>query len=496
MLISTKISVVLLLKEQWEYWKQVLEWYVQQFNISKELQNKISSIDISKHQVKIREILSHKKEWDIRGVENYLTNTYEDEFERIFFRDWLHKIRIGLMSFTEHDFLRVKEREKIIWDKEKITYKVNSEKLDEDERVLRNAIWINEIKQRLGQARESWDVQWVEQLELDATHAILREICKYPYQLTYRNAWFTPTWIQETKEVYCVWYSILWHAFLSELDIKHKALSIPRHSALEVSIWQNNYLFDATASSKLSKIDYENVDWDYKAISINGKIRGYWYASEVEWGLLSHIYNNIWCSLSSEGYYEEAIISCQRSIEISSYNTSAWNVLWNIYRDIGEHDQALNCYDKSIEICPFAASTFLHKWLAFHSKWEYKKAIGIYKVGIKINPKHARLHYNRWLSIYAEWNYLQAADAFKKALEIEPHIPNYYSFLGKTFSMRWNETLGVLYSLVSKVIAKKPYDFDWFSDEYRNNIEKLVKDKDFEQLRTYMLVLEDELSIF
>ena len=45
-----------------------------------------------------------------------------------------------------------------------------------------------------------------------------------------------PSGIVDNKEIYCVGFSLIGHAMLSELGIAHQGIDIPNHSALSVDI--------------------------------------------------------------------------------------------------------------------------------------------------------------------------------------------------------------------------------------------------------------------
>ena len=129
--------------------------------------------------------------------------------------------------------------------------------LDTQERLLRDKIGITDLKRKLEKVRKEGSSDVIEKLEFEASNLILQAIFEFPYQNTNINKWYYPKGITETKEIQCVWYSLLWHAFLSELWIHHVVLEFPQHIALSVKIGKKKYLFDWTAYSAIKEMTIE-----------------------------------------------------------------------------------------------------------------------------------------------------------------------------------------------------------------------------------------------
>ncbi|MDR3168442.1 MAG: hypothetical protein LBU27_01390 [Candidatus Peribacteria bacterium] len=102
-------------------------------------------------------------------------------------------------------------------------------------------------KEKLHRVRERKNDQSIAEMETAATNAIFKALKQYPYQYDKKNNGYQLSKILETKEIYCVGFSLLGHTFLDELQIKHKGLNIINHSALKVEIGNNLYFFDAAS---------------------------------------------------------------------------------------------------------------------------------------------------------------------------------------------------------------------------------------------------------
>jgi len=214
----------------------------------------------------------------------------------------------GLNIMTQWEQALIKERKdkKIKWDV--IVIRSKADILEEKEKLLRDKINIKKYKKELIEVRKIWNKEEIIKKEIEASNAIIKELYNnFPYQLTKEDYWYKISKIQQSEELYCVWFSIVWHTFLEELWIKHKWLTIPKHSALEVDIWWKKYLFDATKIWQILEYKYWEKVWIYNKLN-----RVWWTEKDDKWNepkilfqswntekiLLSQTYNNKWSSLS------------------------------------------------------------------------------------------------------------------------------------------------------------------------------------------------------
>lgn len=181
-----------------------------------------------------------------------LKKLYKSNFYYFFLRKWIHLLRFDMKSITQIEQNALREKQTIEW--ELVEFHISDEFLDTEERLLREKMWIDKLKQELKEIKKSWNYQEIAKVEWRALNAIFHGIYEYPYQYTNNDYWFKPHKILESKEIYCVWFSLLWHAFLSELWIRHYGLMIPWHTAIEVHIGGKKYYFDPTWLSKVYEI--------------------------------------------------------------------------------------------------------------------------------------------------------------------------------------------------------------------------------------------------
>lgn len=290
----------------------------------------LKNLSISKNPINTVEEFSD--EITYKSIDKQVLKEFWEHFDEAFFEQWIENLRKNMMTFTK------KDAEKLRWELWKIIFRVEDWELDEKPRKLRDAIWIDKLKKELEEVRKTWNQEEISKKEVEASNAILRGLYKYPYEYTRSDYWYQPNKLEKHKEIYCIWFSLLWHAFLSELWIKHNWLQIPEHSALEIIIWWKNYYFDASWDDYfISEFNYWKTKGIYREIKIDnsssfkGLIAYSWNTEKI---LLSQIYNNKWAYLSIN---EEAIKMYDKSIELNLEDSEVYfnkwislNKLWKI----------------------------------------------------------------------------------------------------------------------------------------------------------------------
>ncbi len=315
--------------------------------------------------IKTQEWLSNLLE----NVEVTLSTELQTHFNESFFEKWINSLRLGMETITwiEQKSLKWKE-----WD---IKTNVNDKELDEKARKLRDKIWIDELKKELFEARKSWIPQTIEQTELNATNKILKIVYEYPYQSTYDNYWYQPSKIIDSKELFCVWFSLLWHAFLSELWIDHKWLNIPNHSALEIIIWGKSYYFDWTKSDKIYEFSYWKKNLEYRNIDFFDKpfkkqiIAYNWDTEKI---LLYQICYNKWKDLSQHWSHEEAIKMFDYCITLNPELSNSYHQKGYSLSKLWRQEDAIKMFDYALTLDSWDAETYFLKGFSLNKLWKNK----------------------------------------------------------------------------------------------------------------------------
>jgi len=373
---QVKVMIAIILRNTKEEDKEeYLKWLASKYNLSEEFVNKIKNGNMIRSEakemvkgIKLKRWETERKKrlWSDEDVNLWYTELkklFWEQFNMTFFRKWINMLRLGMMTITQAE-----QEEKIRYCKanwfnegrkwnwlieftkweEIIIINLESKELDEEERLLRDKIWINEYKERLDCARRKGTEWEIAQIEFEAANSIIKALYEYMYQKTNDEIWYEPSKIREFKEIYCVWYSLLGHAFLAELWIEHYWLNTSEHSALNVVIRKNNYYFDATMRNSLWHFDY----WES------------WRSSGRQWEY-SEIDPKWWWRFRTPRF---AIRWDPEKILLSQIFGSKWDALFNLWR----YKEAEELFNREIEINPTDVWGYYNKWDVLKKRWKHK----------------------------------------------------------------------------------------------------------------------------
>ncbi len=560
-------QVVFLLNEKFSLWLDIKKfiWYVRLWtkgisneeilNLKKENEEKIEMIilenslpvdSFSKYQQEIdssifslrksiREIKGYKNQKnevdkkentkrlkDIDDLDDLIESLYTTEFDLSFFRKSMDMLRYGLMTLTRKEFEEIKSRPRKEGEKI-ITSKILPEFLDIEEQKLREKIWIDDFKKKLEEARKANDKELIVKLEKKATNQMIWILhTKYPYQLTSDDYWYQPNKILRYKELYCVWFSLVGHCFLSELWIKHNWLAIPEHSALEIFIWDDGYYFDPTSCVEIYKlkwwrnVEFDGKKWIYKnfGISINEKSNYFMnYKIALSWDpekiLLSQILNNKWCDLSSKWDFDWAIKICNSAIQFNPNYEMIYNNKWNTLLKKWDFDWAIKMFNRAIEINPKFEHAYCSNWNTLLKKWDFDKAIEMYNLATQINFKFTDAYFKKWNALFEKWDFNWAIKMYNRVIQLDPNYEEAYYNKWSALSSKWDFDWAIkMYDIVIQLdpnyeeayynkwsALSSKWDFDWaikmydiaiqlnpsYEEAYNNKWNALFKKWDFDQ---------------
>jgi len=481
---------IILRNTQEEETEAYLKWLASKYHLSDEFVEKIKNekMKLSEAKEMIREIKwkkAQEEKWkrlwsdeDIILWSEELKKLFWEQFDLTFFRKWVNMLRLGMMTITQAE-----QEEKIKYCEENwfeknnqpnwtteyrkwaeiIVIYLSSEILDKEERLLRDKIWISEWKEKLEQVRKSGNKEEIAQIELEASQSIIKILYEYMYQLTEKHNWYQPSKIREQKEIYCVWYSLLWHAFLSELWIEHYWLCMHNHSALEVVIWWGNYYFDVTLVDKILEF------WYWKSI---------WVSNEIVWKWWS-----IWTPIIAQRWDPEKILFSQ-----------IYNNKWCALYESRENEETIEMFNKAIVLNPSVANFYNCKSGALYRLWRYEEAIENFDKAIELNPNFFNDYNCKWRCLCYLWRYEEAIEAYNKAIELDPINSHTYKNKWLALEKLWKQKLSKLYRYVSDLLEWKKSSIGIFYIMKQRKIDQFIGSKDFEWLRKYLIELEKEES--
>lgn len=307
---------------------------------------------------------------NINEIDDLLAWEVEKWFYESFYERGLSKLALGLQTMTQQNVAEAKKR---WWY---VDERVDLSELDKKEKLLRKEIGIDAYKKKLVVARRWWNQKDINQLTLEATNAILKSIQKYPYQndKKFGNTLdeYTPKDILLSKAMYCVWFSLVWSAFLQELGIEHYGLNIPGHSALALHIGNKSLYFDATLPDWwfLRELSITNQKiGEYSQVYIEDVGKRLIQMGDPDSILQSHIYNNKWIDLSDK---KQAIVLYDKAIKLNPKSANAYFSKWNALYYLVKDKDAILMYNKAMKLNPKIASLYNMKSIVWKELWNEK----------------------------------------------------------------------------------------------------------------------------
>jgi len=502
---QVKIMLVIILRQDWRI--EELKYLQKKYNLSDELLNKLLSQNLKySHSKNFINLVKLKRESNWQNVDvwkdkedleicfNELKGLFWQEFDLTFFRKWVNMLSLWMMTITQT------EQEKLIeeneWSECFIT-RVDFKKLDVKKKLLREKIGMDEFKQELEKARKSENQELINKLELEVANKILNVLKNYPYIVNEQNYWYKINKILKYKEIYCVWFSLIWYAFLKELEIKNNWLDITKHSALELIIWWKKYFFDPTiTSNELLEFEYWKKVWAYNEVDLYsiGVVKLLIQSWNSEKILLSQIYNNKWNSLKESWRIEEAIKMCDKAIELNPNYSDIYTNKWNCLNELWKFEEAISSYDKAIELNPNFFLIYNNKWNSLHNLWKYEEAIKMYDEAIKLKYDIYYIYRNKWNSLCNLWKYEEAIKIYDMSLLFEPNDSIVYNSKWGLFNKIWKTKEWKLNLYTSKLLKWVKVNYEEEYQEQKQQIKWLIEDENYEWLRKYLNNIENPIA--
>lgn len=135
----------------------------------------------------------------------------------------------------------------------------------------------------------------------------------------------------------------------------------------------------------------------------------------------------------NKGNYKDAIVYCQKAIQLDNRYEWAYNVMGLAYHYSKNYDEAIANYKKAVLYYPTYAVAYYNLGLAYYDSGNYNESIVNYKQALLIDAKHPNANYNMALAYYSLKNYENSILNNKKAIEIDPNFANAYYNLALSY---------------------------------------------------------------
>jgi tetratricopeptide (TPR) repeat protein len=180
-----------------------------------------------------------------------------------------------------------------------------------------------------------------------------------------------------------------------------KAINPPGLKELEAWEWSNK----GSSLYSLCRFD-EAIICCNKALEIDPRDAGAWDGKGS--------------SLDRLGRFDEAIICCNKALEIDPRHAGAWGNKGSSLVSLGRFDEAITCYNKVLEIDPRDAGAWDGKGSSLVSLGRFDEAILCYNKALEIDPRSAAAWSNKGITLGSLGRFDEAITCYNKALEIDP----------------------------------------------------------------------------
>ena len=144
--------------------------------------------------------------------------------------------------------------------------------------------------------------------------------------------------------------------------------------------------------------------------------------------------------LLADGNYDEAIIACDRAIELDPKNIHAWLIKGNALKALGTHKRAVHAYSKAIEFDPQNLGAWNQKGSALRYLGDYYsnevlQSLRRCTLVTNIHDELFWLNKSRNLVRESNFNYRESLRSYNMAIDINPRDGMLWSNKGKVLRL-------------------------------------------------------------
>ena len=136
-------------------------------------------------------------------------------------------------------------------------------------------------------------------------------------------------------------------------------------------------------------------------------------------------------------FYEEAIASYDRALQINPTDSESWNFRGVALRCLGRNEEAIASYDRALEINPDDSHVWFSRGILLSDDLgRYEEAIVSYDNALKVESENDELWKSRSVALRKLGRYEEALTSCEKALQINPENPRIYYSKALTYSLK------------------------------------------------------------
>jgi len=172
-------------------------------------------------------------------------------------------------------------------------------------------------------------------------------------------------------------------------------------------------------------------------------------------------YNHLGLTFKALGKFDEAIKNYRQALEVKPDSADVYTNMGGTFVMQGKKNAAVDCFLRALQIKPDYTSALNNLGIVFVSQGKPDKAIGQYQKAIKIDPNFHKSHYNLANVLITQGKNDQAIHHYHRALEINPnlteaHVGNFIKIASMLIKDKKTQQAIMLFKLVLK---NKPDNF-------------------------------------
>ena len=155
-------------------------------------------------------------------------------------------------------------------------------------------------------------------------------------------------------------------------------------------------------------------------------------------------WNNKAASLRNLGRPEEAILCCDKALEVDPRQAATWNNKGASLHSLGRHEEADHCFDKALELDPRFIGAWANKGASLHSFGRYEEAVPCFDKALELDPRYALAWNNKGDNLNSLDRCEEAILCFDKALELDPRYAAAWTNKGNSLHSLGREEEAIL----------------------------------------------------
>jgi len=345
---------------------------------------------------------------DLDSIKQFIFAYVEEFFIVVLFLKWLKNITENKTNFSLIDLPKFLWRDLSDDSKESLWNNILLENLSWYQLKLRDILNIDNIREKLKEARNKWLKNAAMMIERNFISNLISEINKFPWNMWDTvSSWSTPLSILCWDYMICVWKAIIAAAFLREVWITYHVLNVPNHISLYAVLtnW-TKFLVDPTWFNKPYDITEKPAEriWAYYRIKLTDDKVLLINQSDYVWWLISSLMNNMGLAFSQSWKIDIAKKMFDYAIWFDPNHFEPYHNRWCCYEVEWDYLAASKDFWKAISMYPLAYDNYFKYASSLYNIWQIEDALIFINTYLESNLNDIKWVFLRWCCYLNLWN--------------------------------------------------------------------------------------------